>query len=163
MLIQVPGQAGDTNKMNILCNVNQTECLRYGIDAPSSTVKIEVDPKALSQDQRDFLADQLNGGLRFPRSLDYHICPPTYEGLLAAISYGMKCEQQTESADIREHSVWRKEAVTQAIQDMEARIADKSKKAEAESRSLGRSLSLQSNPDPAQFEGTLKMFQKRSG
>jgi hypothetical protein len=156
--------------MKILCSVNQTECLRYGIDAPSSTVKIEVDPKSLSQEQRDFLANQLNGGLRFPYSLDYHICPPTYEGLLAAISYGMKCEQQSESKSesrdgltiIREHSEWRKEAVTQAIQDMEARIAAESKKAEAEARSLGRSMSLQSNPDPAQFEDTLKMFQKRS-
>lgn len=149
--------------MTILCSVNQTECLRYGIDAPSSTVKIEVDPKSLSQEQRDFLADQLYNSLRFPNQPDYNICPPTYEGLLAAISYGMKCEQydqETESheagASMRKERGWRKEAITQAIQDMEARLAKESKKAKVE-----KSAYSQSNPDPAQFEDTLKLAEKR--
>jgi hypothetical protein len=30
--------------MQILCEVNQAECFRRGIDAPRSSMKIEVDP-----------------------------------------------------------------------------------------------------------------------
>ncbi len=47
-------------------NVDQAECLRYGIDAPSSTEKIELDPKSLTEEQRNFVADQIYDGLRFP-------------------------------------------------------------------------------------------------
>jgi hypothetical protein len=38
------GQAGGTKQMQILCEVNQAERFRRGIDAPRSTMKIEVDP-----------------------------------------------------------------------------------------------------------------------
>jgi SAM-dependent methyltransferase len=51
----------------------------------------------------------------------------------------------------------RKEAITQANQDMEARLAKESKKTKAE-----KSLYSESNPDPGQFEGTLKSAGKRS-
>jgi SAM-dependent methyltransferase len=51
----------------------------------------------------------------------------------------------------------RKEAITQANQDMEARLAKESKKTKAEN-----SLYSESNPDPGQFEGTLKLAGKRS-
>jgi len=73
--------------MRILCEVNQAECLRHGIDAPSSTVKIEVDPKSLTQEQRELVASQLYDGLRFPTSAGFGICPPTYEGIMAVVKY----------------------------------------------------------------------------
>jgi hypothetical protein len=41
--------------MQILCEVNQTECFRRGIDAPRSTMKIEVDPAKLPEEIRDSL------------------------------------------------------------------------------------------------------------
>jgi len=42
--------------MKMLFKVNQEEALRLGIDAPSSTVLLDVDPTNLTQSQRDLLA-----------------------------------------------------------------------------------------------------------
>jgi hypothetical protein len=77
--------------VKILCDVNQAECLRHGVDAPSSTVKIEVDPQKLTEEQRNFVADHLYDGLRFPDPKEVGgICPPTYEGFIATVNYGLK-------------------------------------------------------------------------
>ena len=76
--------------MKILCDVDQVECLRHGVDAPSSTIKIEVDPKSLTEEQRNFVASQLYDGLRFPNPPGYEICPPTYEGFIAAVNCGLE-------------------------------------------------------------------------
>ena len=76
--------------MEILCAVDQVECLRHGVDAPSSTIKIEVDPKSLTEEQRNFVASQLYDGLRFPNSPGSEICPPTYEGFIAAVNYALE-------------------------------------------------------------------------
>lgn len=59
--------------MKILCDVNQTECLRYGIDSPSSTVEIDVNPKSLTEEQRNFIIDNLYDGLRFPKDRGLNI------------------------------------------------------------------------------------------
>jgi hypothetical protein len=77
--------------VKLLCDVDQAECLRYGVDAPSSTVKIEVDPETLTEEQRNFVADNLYDGLRFPSHKNGDICPPTYEGFIAAVTYGLEC------------------------------------------------------------------------
>jgi hypothetical protein len=82
--------SGAIQTVKILCDVDQVECLRHGIDAPSSTVKIEVDPKSLTEEQRNFVASQLYDGLRFPNSPGSEICPPTYEGFIAAVNYGLE-------------------------------------------------------------------------
>ena len=76
--------------MKILCDVDQGECLRHGVDAPSSTIKIEVDPKSLTEEQRNFVASLLYDGLRFPNPPGSEICPPTYEGFIAAVNYGLE-------------------------------------------------------------------------
>jgi hypothetical protein len=83
--------------MKIVCSVDQAECLRHGVDAPSSTVKIEVDPKSLSEELRNFVADELYEGLRFPRTPMCAICPPTYEGLIAAVKYGIEYDKWAKS------------------------------------------------------------------
>lgn len=73
--------------MKLLCAVDQAECFRRGIDAPYSTIKIEVNPENLSQEQRAFVADNLKKGhdlTCFP------IVPPTYEGFLTAINKASK-------------------------------------------------------------------------
>ena len=46
--------------MQILCEVNQAECFRHGIDAPR--MNIEVDPAKLPEEIREFLADHLYEG-----------------------------------------------------------------------------------------------------
>jgi hypothetical protein len=76
--------------VKILCDVDQVECLRHGVDAPSSAIKIEVDPKSLTEEQRNFVASQLYDELRFPNSPGSEICPPTYEGFIAAVNYGLE-------------------------------------------------------------------------
>lgn len=52
--------------MRIACDVNRAECLRSGIDDPSSTVDIEENPKLLTQGRRNFIGPA--GDLRFRRS-----------------------------------------------------------------------------------------------
>jgi hypothetical protein len=73
--------------VKILCSVNQAECFRRGIDAPDSTVPIDVNPSELSQEERDFIADHLAGGCEFTFST---IVPPTYEGFIEAVKQGME-------------------------------------------------------------------------
>ena len=79
--------------MKILVDIDQAECIRQGIDAPSSTIKLDVNPAALTEEQRNFLADELYDGLRFPSDGEYDVCPPTYEGFIAAIKYGLEYEE----------------------------------------------------------------------
>jgi hypothetical protein len=50
-----------------------------------------VAPTLLTLEQRNFVADNLYEGVRFPRDRELDICPPTYAGLLASISYGIDC------------------------------------------------------------------------
>jgi hypothetical protein len=76
--------------VKLLCDVDQAECLRFGVDAPSSTVKIDVDPESLTEEQRNFVADNLYDGLRFPSHKNGDICPPTYEGFMAAVTLGLE-------------------------------------------------------------------------
>jgi hypothetical protein len=48
--------------MNFLVNVNQSAALRAGIDAPSSTVTLAIDPATLSAEERNLLASLLTDG-----------------------------------------------------------------------------------------------------
>lgn len=47
--------------MKLRFEVNQAECMRRGIDCPRSIVTVEVDPEQLSQDDRNLLADRMDG------------------------------------------------------------------------------------------------------
>jgi hypothetical protein len=91
--------------MRILCDVNRAECLRYGLDAPSSVVAIEVDPKLLTLDQRNFIVANLYEYLRFPKDQEVSICPPTYAGLIASVNYGLQREQEQGTRRIRRRSI----------------------------------------------------------
>jgi len=81
--------------MKILVQVNQAAALRRGIDAPSSVVDLDVDPSALTQDQRDVLASTLEDGYRATRlvwasSRNYNsvrltLDEPTLAGLIIVI------------------------------------------------------------------------------
>ena|ERR1700730_16687107 len=75
--------------MKILCYVNQAEAFRKGIDAPHSSVQIEVDPSVLTQAQRDFIADRLNDGRVFGTKQSWRIVEPTFEGFLAMLTKWM--------------------------------------------------------------------------
>jgi hypothetical protein len=71
--------------MKILCYVDQTECIRRGINAPTSTIKIEVDPALLTLKAREFVASNTDDKLRFPSDAGKRLVgvrPPTYQGFL---------------------------------------------------------------------------------
>lgn len=66
--------------MQITCFVNQTEAIRRGFDA-NSTVKIEVNPADLSQEQRDVLASKFSNG----SYNNHYLKEPTLKGLMESL------------------------------------------------------------------------------
>lgn len=52
-------------KLKILCHVDQAECFRRGIDAPSRTIKLEIDPSKIPANIRSFVAAKLYEGRKF--------------------------------------------------------------------------------------------------
>jgi hypothetical protein len=91
-----PGQAGGTKQMQILCEVNQTECLRRGIDAPRSTMKIEVDPAKLPEEIREFLADHLHEGDKLSARDDFQLLRPDLLGFMETV---LTAKEYTEASD----------------------------------------------------------------
>jgi hypothetical protein len=69
--------------MKITCQVDQSECFRRGIDAPASTVQIEVDPAQLDPEMRAFIADHLQNGSFYSASA---LSSPTYEGFVESVT-----------------------------------------------------------------------------
>lgn len=47
--------------MKLRFEVDQAEAFRQGVDVPKSIVTVEVDPSKLSQEQRNLIADRLDG------------------------------------------------------------------------------------------------------
>ncbi|MEO5802141.1 MAG: hypothetical protein ABIR24_01320 [Verrucomicrobiota bacterium] len=91
--------------MKLRFAVDQAACFRKGIDCPKSIVTIEVDPKNISEQQRNLIADRLvgidvaqlwndgNGTVKVYRDQKpVHIVTesPDYEGLIAAIMFNEK-------------------------------------------------------------------------
>ena len=47
--------------MKLRFKVDQGEALRQGVDAPTSIVTLEINPKKLAQEERNLLADRMDG------------------------------------------------------------------------------------------------------
>jgi hypothetical protein len=81
--------------MFILCDVDQKEAFRCGNEAPSNTVKIEVNLAKLSPEMRNYIADYLLSveilGPCFDKdNRNVHaLSDPTYQGFLEAVGRGM--------------------------------------------------------------------------
>lgn len=69
--------------MKILVSVDQAAALRQGIDAPSSTTRIEVDPATLTEEQREILSVALCRGHDASRYIT--VVRPDLEGLIQAL------------------------------------------------------------------------------
>ena len=54
-------QCGVGRIMKLRFEVDQAEALRRGVDVPKRLVAIEVNPLALTQEQRDLIADRMDG------------------------------------------------------------------------------------------------------
>jgi hypothetical protein len=77
--------------MQILCAVNQAECFRRGIDAPRSTIKIDVNPAKLPQDIRGFLADHIYDGHKLSDAIELY--SPDMLGLMESVLAAKEYEQ----------------------------------------------------------------------
>ena len=83
--------------MQLQFKLNQAEALRQGVDAPTSVVTIEINPKTLTQEERKLLADRMDGinvrelttwgGLSAPGHSEKHITATlaTFDGLMVAV------------------------------------------------------------------------------
>lgn len=71
--------------MKLLLNVDQTEALRHGIDAPSSTVHLEINPADLTEVEREYIASHLISGHDLTRS-SLRLNDPSFAGLRAELS-----------------------------------------------------------------------------
>ena len=88
-----PRTSGRTEQMQILCEVNQAECFRRGIDAPRSTMKIEVDPAKLPEEIREFLADHLYEGDKLSARDDFQLLRPDLLGFMETVLTAKEYEE----------------------------------------------------------------------
>jgi hypothetical protein len=95
---QDPEPAGKTD-MKILCAVNQAECFRRGIDAPASTIKIEVNPAKLPEELRAFVADNLADGHRLSMRDEFYLRRPDLIGFMEAILVAKDFSESNEDKD----------------------------------------------------------------
>ena len=83
--------------MKLRFKVDQAEALRQGVDAPTSVVTIEINPKTLTQEERNLLADRMGGidvyelttwtGVSAPGHSEKHITATqaTFDALMASV------------------------------------------------------------------------------
>lgn len=72
--------------MKIRCAVNQAEALRQGIDAPKTTVLVDIEPATLSEYARDVLADKLVKGHDLTGFEPFHLIRATKEEFLERVA-----------------------------------------------------------------------------
>lgn len=87
--------------MKILCQVDQAECFRRGIDAASSTIKINIDPSKVPYDIREFIAKHLIDGHILRSSEEFRLnglgIPAFFETILWAMEYHKAKEKAQEN------------------------------------------------------------------
>src|ERR1700675_2503064 len=103
--------------MQILCEVNQAECFRRGIDAPRSTMKIEVDPAKLPEEIREFLADHLHEGDKLSARDDFQLLRPDLLGFMEAV---LTAKEYKEASDHTRTQILFDEWIKGAGKDAEA-------------------------------------------
>ena len=104
-----PRQKPGNKKMQLRFRVNQAEAFRQGVNVPKSIVTVEVDAAALPDEERNLIADRMDGidvcegvlekngrvtpdGYSLPGDLNCNWRPtlikaqlPTYEGFIEAV------------------------------------------------------------------------------
>lgn len=84
--------------MQLTCKVNQAEAIRRGFDA-NSTVKLEIDPAALSAEERATLADNFSSGEFKQGCRECPIPEPSVEGFLETLRLLVVAESETKAAE----------------------------------------------------------------
>ena len=114
---QVPDKRA-VQKMQIICEVNQAECFRRGIDAPRSTMKIEVDPAKLPEEIREFLADHLHEGDKLSARDDFQLLRPDLLGFMETV---LTAKEYKEASDHNHTQILFDEWIKGAGKDAEAK------------------------------------------
>ena len=104
--------------MQILCEVNQAECFRRGIDAPYSTMKIEVDPAKLPEEIREFLADHLYEGDKLSGRADFQLIRPDLLGFMETV---LTAKEYKEASDYNHTQILFDEWIKGAGKDAQAK------------------------------------------
>jgi hypothetical protein len=90
--------------MQLNCPINQAEAIRRGFDT-SSTVKLEIDPALLTQDQRDLLAIKFKDGA-YEAYGDDRLPTPTHDGLVESLEKQiLKSKANAEQAEKRKQDL----------------------------------------------------------
>lgn len=87
--------------MQLQVQVDQAQALRRGINAPFSTVKIEVDPAQLSPEVREEIASNLLEGCRLNANIT--VVEPSLAGLISVIDRRLKvlAEKKAKAEELR--------------------------------------------------------------
>ena len=104
--------------MQILCEVNQAECFRRGIDAPRSAMKIEIDPAKLPEEIREFLADNLYEGDKLSARDAFQLLRPD---LLCFMEAVLTAKEYEEASDHNHTQILFEEWIKGAGKDAEAK------------------------------------------
>lgn len=89
--------------MQILVTVDQAEALRRGIDAPSSTKRIEISPAELDEEERDYLAGILVDG---HDATAIRVVEATPQGLRAVIQAELAAAEKAAEEREKELQQW---------------------------------------------------------
>lgn len=82
--------------MKITFAVNQAAALRAGVDAPSSTAALDIDPSTMPVRAREFLATHLTDGHKIP-AMAVELTTPSFEGLYAALENKFSAEDEAKA------------------------------------------------------------------
>jgi hypothetical protein len=104
--------------MQILCEINQAECFRRGIDAPRSTMKIELDPSKLPEEIREVLADHLYEGDKLSACGDFQLLRPDLLGFMETV---LTAKEYKEASDQNHTQILFDEWIKGAGKDAEAK------------------------------------------
>jgi hypothetical protein len=128
-------------KLKILCHVDQAECFRRGIDAPSRTIKLEIDPSKIPANIRSFVAAKLYEGRKFGVRFykgskiegggkdrefcldEFRLCRPDVLGFFETVLTAMAYEARTRNSR-SDFNRWLRKLPQQQRQEFEGAAAE---------------------------------------
>ncbi|QSR89455.1 hypothetical protein [Methylacidiphilum caldifontis] len=89
--------------MKILCPVDQISCLKQGIDCKEDCIVLDIDPQALSTEEREWLSTTLQKKERDGHTILYFPYPltrPSIEGFREKLSQGMATQEVSNAEEM---------------------------------------------------------------
>lgn len=144
--------------MQILCEVNQAESFRRGIDAPRSAMKIEVDPAKLPEEIREFLADHLYEGDKLSARDDFQLLRPDLLGFMETV---LTAKEYKEASDHNHTQILFDEWIKGAGKDAEAKELVDAQEAQEPHPVTSQETSVNTPGSIANLTRTLEMLSRK--